>query len=190
MLGSKIELFESLPIFSGLSERQLGLIVNISEKVFFEAGENLIAKDQPGDTAYLIMTGSAKCLNFPGTPAAGDKIEPGSLVGELAMLVDTVHALTVQSKVRVRALALKRQALKQAMERDPAIARQISDNLLLRLQNFASDLQRLDSLLANIEGYPLLEGSVHGRLPDGRAAVFPRRPQLPPLLDLKPRRFG
>ncbi len=190
MLGSKIELLENLPVFRGLSEKQLGIIVGVAVKAFFETGENLITKHEPGDTAYLILTGSAKCLNFPGAPAAGDKIEPGSLVGELAMLVGTVHALTVQAKVRVRALALKRQALKQAMESDPAIARQISDNLLVRLQAFASDLRRLDNFLANIEGSPLLEGSVYGwQPPEGRVAAFPRRLPLPPLLK-QSRKFG
>ncbi len=188
MLGPKIELLENLPIFGGLSKAQLGSIVNAAPKAFFEAGDNLITKDQPGDTAYLIMTGTAQCLNFPGTPAAGDKIEPGSLVGELAMLAETVHALTVQARARVRALALKREALRHTMKRDPAIAQRISDNLLLRLQTFASDLRRLDDFLAGIEGSRRFEGGVYGRLMETRGV--PGRPQLAPLFEQKSRKFG
>jgi CRP/FNR family transcriptional regulator, cyclic AMP receptor protein len=189
MLGSKIELLENLPIFGGLARAQLGSIVDAASKAFFEAGDNLITKDQPGDTAYLIMTGSARCVHFPGTPAAGDEIEPGSLVGELAMLADTVHAMTVQAKVRVRALALRREALRRIMVRDPVIAQQISDNLLARLQTFASELRRLDNLLANIEGSPLLEGDVYPRLTERRMPAFPRAPQLSPRLDQGPQKF-
>ncbi len=177
MLGSKIELLENLPIFGGLSNAQLGAIVTAAAKAFFEPGDNLITKDQPGDAAYLILTGTAKCIHFPGNPAAGDKIEPGSLVGELAMLADTVHAFTVQAKVRVRALALKREALKRTMERDPAIAQQISDNLVARLQIFANDLRRLDRFLADIEGSPHLESGVYGPPAEFRDAAFPRQPQ-------------
>ncbi|MGO8778589.1 MAG: cyclic nucleotide-binding domain-containing protein [Rhodomicrobium sp.] len=187
MLGSKIELLEDLPIFRGLSATQLGSIVGAGAKAFFEAGDNLITKDQLGNTAYLILSGTARCVHFPGTPAAGDKIEPGSLVGELAMLVDTVHTLTVQAKVRVRALALTREALKYTMERDPAIAQQIADNLLARLQTFARDVRRLDKLLANIEGSSIFGGGAHGRLTDGSAR---RISQLPFLLAQKSSKFG
>ncbi len=187
MLGSKIELLENLPIFRGLSTTQLGWIVSAGAKAFFEAGDNLITKDRPGDTAYLILSGTARCVHFPGTPAAGDKIEPGSLVGELAMLVETVHTLTVQAKVRVRALALRREALKYTMELDPAIAQQISDNLLARLQTFASDVRRLDNLLAHIENSSFFEGGVHGRLAEGAARQVP---QLPFLLAEKSLKFG
>jgi CRP/FNR family transcriptional regulator, cyclic AMP receptor protein len=151
MLDAKIELLEKLPIFKGLSSSQLGSIVNVATKSFFEAGDNLITKDDAGHTAFLIMTGAARCIHFPGTPAAGERIGPGTLVGELAMLVDTVHTLTVQAQVRVRAIAIHREALRRAMQHAPAIAQQISDNLLIRLRNFAQDLREFDELLANVE---------------------------------------
>ena len=160
MLRSKIELFQGLPIFRGLSENQLGFIVNAGAKAFFETGENLISKDERGDTAFLIMTGTARCLQFPGAPAASENVEPGSLVGELAMLVDTVHPFTVQARDRVRAFALKRESLRRVMEREPGIAQQISNNLVLRLQNFARDLRRLDNFLAGIEASPSLAEDV------------------------------
>ena len=167
MLDPKIELLQNLPIFRGLSGKQLGSIVDVTTKVFFEPGDNLIAKDDRGDNAFLIMTGAAKCLHFPGMPAASDRIGPGSLVGELAMLVDTVHSLTVQARDRVRALALHREALTYAMQCDPAIAQQISDNLLVRLQTFARDLRRFDNFLAEIEicrasGRPRLRSARRG----------------------------
>ena len=150
MLG-KIELLEKLPIFKGLTKAQLGSIVDAGEKVFFETGENLIVKGQQGDTAFVIMTGTARCLHFPGTPSPNDPIGPGSLVGELCMLSETVHALSVRALERVRALAIGRDALKGVMQADAAIAQQISDNLLGRLSNIARDLRRLDGFLSQLE---------------------------------------
>ena len=185
MLASKIELLYNLPIFKGLSGKQLGLIVDVATKTFFEAGDNLIAKDQPGDTAFLIMTGAAKCLHFPGAPAASDRIGPGSLVGELAMLVDTVHALTVTARTRIRALALHREAIKQAMERDPVIAQQISDNLLLRLQTFAQELRRLDDLLAKYEVTETLHNNSRGFVTEAPVAHSARSLQIPPIFKQK-----
>jgi CRP-like cAMP-binding protein len=171
MLDPKIGLLEDLPIFRGLSGKQLGSIVEVTTKSFFEAGENLITKDHPGDTAFLIMTGEARCLDFPGAPAGGDCIGPGSLVGELAMLVETVHSLTVQARVRTRALALHRDALKYAMDSDPVIAQQISDNLLAKLQSFARNLRRFNDHLAMYDE-PWRKGKAS-------ESCLPRRKQLP-----------
>jgi CRP/FNR family transcriptional regulator, cyclic AMP receptor protein len=175
MLGQKIEFLENLPIFRGLSRKQLGMIADAATKAYFEPGECLIEKDEPGDTAFLILTGTATCLQFPGTPAGGGDAGPGCLAGELAMLVETVHALTVQAKERVRALAIHRELLRRIMEREPAIAQQISDNLLLRLQNFAHELQKVDSLLSKAEAVALAEpgrgaGKTYSSLPPGQAA--------------------
>ena len=181
MLDPKIELLENLPIFKGLSRKQLGSIVEAAAKQFFETGDNLIIKDEPGDTAFLILTGAAKCLHFPGSPLASDQIGPGALVGELAMLVDTIHTLTVQARGRLRALALRREALRQVMERDAAIAQHISDNLLARLQNFARDLRRLDGFLAQVEArtsQPLTGNKLHA----GGGRSSSRLPPLPPVL--------
>lgn len=175
MPGSKIELLEKLPIFKGLSRKQLGTIADAGVKTFFEAGENLIIEDQPGDTAFVILTGTARCLHFPGPPSASDIIGPGSMIGELAMLSDTVHALTVQASGRVRALALHRDAVKQAMEADAAIAQQISENLLSRLNNFARDLRGLDGFLSQLES---AETGLQRRLYSTQASSFPALPRL------------
>jgi CRP-like cAMP-binding protein len=151
MPDPKIELLGNLPILKGLSKEQLVSILNMATKAFFEPGDKLLTKDEAGETAFLIMTGTARCLHFPGSPATGGNIGPGTLVGELAILVDTIHPFTVEAKERVRAMGIHRAALRRLMERDPEIARTISDNLLVRLQALASELRRVDILLAKAE---------------------------------------
>jgi CRP/FNR family transcriptional regulator, cyclic AMP receptor protein len=148
MLASRAELLERLPLFKGLSPVQLDAIAGVSRKAFFDVGEHIIAKDEPGRTAYVIMTGTARCLHFLGAPPSMGQIGPGMLVGELAMIVDTIHTLTVQAKDRVRALAIHRDALTSVMELDPEIAQQIAENLLARLQAFSRDLRKVDYFLA------------------------------------------
>jgi CRP/FNR family transcriptional regulator, cyclic AMP receptor protein len=148
MLGQKIGLLEALPIFRGLSKEQTARILDVAVKAYFEAGDNIIARDTRGDTAYLILSGTAQYYDFLGNPGAFEDLEPGCLVGEIAMFTETVHLLTVEAKTRVRALAFERGAVRRAMERDPAIARRISDNLVARLRSFASGVKNLDNLLA------------------------------------------
>jgi CRP/FNR family transcriptional regulator, cyclic AMP receptor protein len=178
MLGDTIELLETLPIFKGLSRRQLSYILDIAEKVFFEPGEDLITRNCRGSEAYLILSGNAKCLDFPGKPAASETIGAGCLVGEVAMLIETVHSMTIQAKVRVRALQFSRSALTWLMRYDPAIAERISDNLLVRLQNFASDLQRLDDFLCYIEDAAPLVYRIR-TIPEQRGIARPRLADMP-----------
>ena len=185
MLVSRIELLERLPIFWGLSQKELGLIAGISGKVYFQTGENLIVKDQPGDRAYVIMTGTARCLHFSGAPASAGELGPGMLVGELAMLVETVHPLTVQATDRVRAIALHRDALTMVMGQAPAIAQQIAENLLIRLQAFGRDLRKVNQFLALAAS---TAGEARIALPDktGREPL-PRFTSFPPIPEQKKR---
>jgi CRP/FNR family transcriptional regulator, cyclic AMP receptor protein len=178
MLGDTIELLETLPIFKGLSRRQLSYILDIAEKVYFEPGENLITRNCAGNEAYLILSGTARCQDFPGNPAASEMIGTGCLVGEVAMLIETIHSMTIQAKTRVRAFEFSRSAMTWVMRYDPAIAEQVSDNLLVRLQNFASDLQRLDDFLCYIEDAAPLVYRIR-TMPEQRGGARPPMPDMP-----------
>ena len=153
MLGQKIGLLEALPIFRGLSKEQIARILDVAVKAYFEAGDNIIVRDSSGDTSYLILSGTAQYYDFLGNPGVFQDLEPGCLVGEIAMLTETVHLLTVEAKTRVRALGFERGALRRVMERDPAIAVRISGNLVARLRSFANGVKNLDNLLAQAGQY-------------------------------------
>ncbi len=187
MLGHTIGFLEALPIFRGLSRRHLTYIFDVAERILFEPGDNLIVKNRAGDAAYLILSGAARCPGFPGTPSASERIGPGCLVGELAMLVETVHSLTIQANMRIRALAFHRDAMKWLMRRDPVIAEQISDNLLVRLDSFARDLRRLDNYLAHIEEIAPVDYGIC-TLPEPPAVarlLLPHLPSNPPPMPVR-----
>ena len=76
---------------------------------------------------------------------------PGTLVGELGMLVETVHSVTVTAKERLRALAFQRDAFRGVMEAHPEFAQHISEMLLLRLHGLAAEIRVVDSRLAELE---------------------------------------
>jgi CRP/FNR family transcriptional regulator, cyclic AMP receptor protein len=175
MQDPKIGLLDQLPLFKGLSPKQLHAVVGISRKAFFEPGDYLIRANEAGETAFLIMTGFARCLAFP-KGSSSSRIGPGTLVGELAILVDTIHSFTIQATERLRAMAIHRRALQRAMEKDPAIARVISDNLLLRLRAVAHDLRTVDVLLAKAE-----RSSNHPQMKMPLEAVRPSPPAGRPL---------
>ncbi|MBI4725288.1 MAG: cyclic nucleotide-binding domain-containing protein [Rhodomicrobium sp.] len=151
MLDQKIELLKQVPLFEGLLENQLEAIAISGEKRFFEAGDNLITQGEAGQTAFLILTGKAGCARDEKGENFVEDLWPGTLVGELGMLVETVHTVTVTAKERLRALALERSAFSIVMEMHPAIARHISEKLLVRLHGLAQKLREVDGKLAELE---------------------------------------
>jgi CRP-like cAMP-binding protein len=151
MLDHKIELLQQVPLFAGLPANLLEAIASAGEKRYFEANEDLITQDKKGDTAFLILSGKAGCLRNLNGEAFVEDLWPGTLVGELGMLVETVHAVTVTASERLRALAIGRDAFRQVMEEHPAIAQHISDKLVTRLHGLAARLREVDNRLAEVE---------------------------------------
>ena len=151
MLDPKIELLQQVPLFAGLSEDLLAAVAGAGRKAFFAAGENLIAEGEAGSTAYLIMTGKAACVRTEGGETFTEDLWPGTLAGELGMLVETVHNATVSAQERVRALAFDRDAFRAVMEAHPDLAQHISEKLLVRLHGLAAEIRKVDERLAQLE---------------------------------------
>jgi CRP-like cAMP-binding protein len=79
-----------------------------------------------------------------------EPIESGSLIGELAMLVDHDYAITVVARGSVRALKLVRETMHEQMRDDARLAEHISAKITSRLAGLADELRRIDSRLAHI----------------------------------------
>jgi CRP-like cAMP-binding protein len=74
-------------------------------------------------------------------------VEPGSLVGELAMLVEHDYGATVIAQGWVDCLMLERATLLDQMRADPDIADRIADAIRGRLTLVAADLQMINRML-------------------------------------------
>ena len=151
MLDHKIELLQQVPLFSRLSEELLSAVADSGRKTFFEAGENLITEGEAGSSAYLIMTGKAGCPRMEGGESLTEALWPGTLVGELGMLVETVHNVTVTAQERLRALALHRDEFRSVMEAHPELAQHIAEKLLVRLHGLAAEIRIVDEKLEQLE---------------------------------------
>jgi CRP-like cAMP-binding protein len=150
-LETNSELLGRVPIFDGLSKEQLTAIANKGKKTFFPEGADILTAGGKGDTTYLVLTGLAVTEPPAGSNLEAELLEPGSLIGELSMLVESTPTLTVRAKVRVRALALGRADLYEVMETDPSIAHHFSQKLVDRLSLLAVDLRQMDTRFAAVE---------------------------------------
>jgi CRP-like cAMP-binding protein len=136
-----------VPLFTDLKPLQITEIARQAERIRFRAGDIVLEAGQPMDGAYLIVTGSAEQRISMARGSRLERIEPGSLIGELAMFIDYVPASTVVALDRVCCLKLTRTALRDQMRSDQGLARHFEDILIGRLEQAGSDLRDVDRLL-------------------------------------------
>ena len=145
------ELLGGVPLFDGLSLKQLLAVTARGEKRFFENGETLVKARSKLKAAYLILSGTVETRPSKKSALESERYESGTLIGEMAMLTDVIATFDVVATERVRALAISREALFEVMEADPEIAFHLSDKITDRLLLLAHDLRELDAKLATLE---------------------------------------
>jgi CRP/FNR family transcriptional regulator, cyclic AMP receptor protein len=133
-----------VPLFAGLKPLQLTEIARQAERISFRPGAKITTAGEPGDGAYLIVAGEAVRVSLDRDQA----IEPGSLIGEIAMLTEHTYGATVIARGRVHALKITRSALHAQMRDDPPLADHFTRLLAERLTQVAAEMRGIDEMLA------------------------------------------
>ena len=139
-------------LFAGLKPLQITEIARHAERMKFRRGSIIVEGDTAGDGAYLIVSGEAEHRFGHGSLA--EPIEPGSLVGELAMLVEYFYRSTVVAVGTVHCLKITRAALHEQMREDLALAEHFASVIGGRLTRMAAELRDINELLVQREQSP------------------------------------
>jgi CRP-like cAMP-binding protein len=150
-LDKNAELLGDVPLFKGLLQEQLSAIAGKGRKAYFEAGSHIVSGGDAGQSGYLILSGKAVTCPPEGSGLEPETLEAGVLIGEMAMLTETVYTLDVVSVERVRALSIGRDDLFAVMEDDPSIAHHLAEAIRQRLVFIARDLREADARFAVME---------------------------------------
>jgi CRP-like cAMP-binding protein len=149
-----LESLHRVPLFAGLTPEQIAEIGRGAQRRAFRRGEAIAEAGALGDGAYLILAGDVICRTGPDGRGPTEPVEPGSLVGELAMLVEYDYGSTVIAQGWVDCLKLERATLLEQMRADPDIADRVADAIRGRITLVAAELQIIDGLLMrSIEHY-------------------------------------
>ena len=137
-----------VPLFADLQPHQMMALVRAADRVVFQPGDTIIKHDKMGEAAFLIVQGEAVCLEPDAVDLEGEALEVHTLLGELAMLVETEYSTTVVAQTVVRTLKFTRAAIFELIEQDPEIAEHFISMLSGRLLSVADELRDLDQQLA------------------------------------------
>ncbi|NKB20084.1 MAG: cyclic nucleotide-binding domain-containing protein [Alphaproteobacteria bacterium] len=141
-LNEEVELLRNIPLFSKIDPSKLKLLAFASERVIFGEGQELFHQGDSGDTAYIIVDGSADVLiDTPGGELAVAKIGKNELVGEIAILCDVPRTATLRAVAQVTTLAISKDLFFQMVREYPDMGIEIMRELAQRLEQTNAQLR-------------------------------------------------
>lgn len=146
-ISSLVQPLRRVAILKDLRPLQITEIARRAERIVYRPGQEIIREDETGTAAVLIVGGDAVRISGPHGVDHPEPVPPGSLVGELAMLVEIQHSSTVIARGQVRALRITREEMLKQMQDDPALAEHFLHQLSLRLHHAADNFRALDERL-------------------------------------------
>lgn len=141
-------LIGNLEVFRGLSAAQISIIAREAERMMLKPGQTIIQEGEAGEAAYVVAGGECDIVTDDDDASDLPFITPGSLVGEMAMLIEHDYRLTVVARTTVKVIKLSRSTLHRLMLNDPSLAEHFVGKISSRLLKIGTELRRIDQALA------------------------------------------
>lgn len=130
-------LLASVEVFSGLEPRELTEIAQVAVPRTFERGEVIFREGDPGDTCYVIRTGTVSIRrDHPdGRTLALAELRPGSIFGELSMFGAETRSATAEVLEPTTLVAILRRDMQRVVRSSPDIAFKMLASLADRVRH-------------------------------------------------------
>ena len=127
---SKIAALKRIPLFEGLSRRQLVRVARLSDDLEIPAGTVLCKQGSRGQEFFVIIEGEATVFRDGQDLGA---LGGGDFFGEIALLEPVKRMATVTAATPLRAFVITRQAFAGVLATDPEIERKLLRTVVRRL---------------------------------------------------------
>jgi CRP/FNR family cyclic AMP-dependent transcriptional regulator len=126
----------SVPIFSGCSKRELGIIARASKEVSHKEGTVIAREGERGIGLFLILEGQCKVTIGGKTKA---RLGPGDFFGEVALLDGGPRTATVTALSPVRLVGITGWVFRGLLMEHPAIALRTLEAVAGRLRSVSKE---------------------------------------------------
>ncbi len=143
-----IAFLAEVPTFAQFGYAALQIVAIGSETRQLADGETLFHVGQTTDAGYVIQEGALALT--AGDPKLSDPavmFGPGALIGELALVTETVCAATAVAAEPTTVIRISRNLFRKVLEQFPGTARIMRDRLTVRANQANAELVRIRTLL-------------------------------------------
>jgi len=146
-----IAFLERVPVFHRLGNGALRILAIGAESYSVQAGQVLFTAGDAADCAYVVQQGAFALR--PQRRGDGEVIaEPGTLLGETALLAETIRPATATASVDSTVMRISRAMFLKMLESYPDAARRLRDLIAARAEQWAEEMEKVRATLARGSG--------------------------------------
>lgn len=128
--GTKVDAITRVPLFAGLSKRELGQVASLADEIDLPADKLLIREGERGREFFILLEGEAE-VSRKGRKLAVRR--SGDFFGEIALVSSLPRTATVKTRKPSRALVIRDVEFRALLRRTPAIAVKVLEAMADRL---------------------------------------------------------
>lgn len=137
-------------LFGGVDAARLEVLAFTAARQTYAEGEVLIQRGDFLPGAFVIVSGSATML---GEGADGEalatRLDRGDLIGEMALMKETVSQAAVRAAGNLDVLLIRRELFSRLVSEFPELGAGVARSAADRLEKLTGDIQRLLSARQN-----------------------------------------
>jgi CRP-like cAMP-binding protein len=141
-INDDVELLRRIPMFAKVEAAKLKLLAFTSERVTYDAGQELFHQGDMADAAYIIVDGDVEVLvDTPRGPLAVATLGRNEFVGDIGVLCDIPRTATVKAATRVTTLKISKDLFFRMVTDFPAMGVEVMRVLAHRLEQTTAQLR-------------------------------------------------
>ncbi len=140
-LEDEIDFLDQIPILHILGREVLRILAISAESIRVEGGDVLFEEGQPADGGYVVLNG-AIMLRSAREPKASEATiaRLGALIGETALIVDTIRPATATAIETSTVLRIPRSVFLRTLEGEPGAAAALRKVISRRVRGVLDEL--------------------------------------------------
>jgi len=150
-IEADIAFLERVPIFRPLGEGALRILAIGAESYSLEAGQVLFTAGEAADCAYIVQDGSFG-LTPPRQSETEVIAEAGTLLGETALLAETIRPVTATAREDAVVMRVSRAMFVKMLESYPDAAQRLRQLIAARAEQWAREMEKVRAKLADGTG--------------------------------------
>lgn len=146
-IDDDIAFFEQVPTLSMLGRGALRILAIGAESRYVHSGDTLFRAGDSADSGYVVQEGAFRLTLQPPDQTRTVTVGPGTLLGELALVTETVRSVTATAVEPSTVLCIPRPLFLKMLEGYPDAAKRLRELLAQRVAESERDMQRIRAAL-------------------------------------------